>query len=378
MKILVLKCNTGEGHNSVAAAIQESARENGDVCDITDALSFLSERASEFICSWHVRLYRYAPKFYGSGYRLAEAHPSAFDPSSPVYKFLASGTGKLRAYIHAGGYDCVVCPHVIPSLMLTVMLSERPEPELVTCNIATDYTCSPMTGESGLDRYFVPDGSVVPEFVSAGVPENRIVVIDGIPVRREFYKKTEKKAARRALGIPEDGAHLLMMFGSMGCGPMQRLTELLDAAMPAGACATVVCGTNQELEHRLGRQYAGSGRIRVMGYAENVSGLMDSADLFLTKPGGISTSEAAVKGLPMALMDTVSACEEYNMRLFCARGGAVTADTPEELAYICRRLLEDPGKLKKMSKALMRRDNAADQVCRALREARREQEGTGT
>ena len=77
----------------------------------------------------------------------------------------------------------VVCPHVIPSLMLTVMLSEQPEPGL-TCNIATDYTCSPMTGESGLDRYFVPDGSVVPEFVSAGVPENRIVVIDGIPVRR--------------------------------------------------------------------------------------------------------------------------------------------------------------------------------------------------
>ena len=86
----------------------------------------------------------------------------------------------------------------------------------------------------------------------------------------------------------------------------------------------MVCGTNQELKHRLGKQYAGSGRIRVMGYAENVSGLMDSADLFLTKPGGISTSEAAVKVCHGAYGHGVR-LRGIQHAPFCARGGAVTA-----------------------------------------------------
>ena len=79
-----------------------------------------------------------------------------------------------------------------------------------------------------------------------------------------------------------------------------------------------------------------------------------------------ASSRLSVKRLPMALMDTVGSCEGYNLRLFCASGGAVTADTPEELAGICRELLYDPKALSDMSAALGRRENSADQVCRRL------------
>lgn len=78
---------------------------------------------------------------------------------------------------------------------------------------------------------------------------------------------------------------------------------------------------------------------------------MDSADLYMTKPGGISTTEAASKRLPMVLVNAVAGCETYNMRYFIHLGAAATADTPEELAGLALALLTDPAELRRMSDA---------------------------
>ena len=91
---------------------------------------------------------------------------------------------------------------------------------------------------------------------------------------------------------------------------------------------------------------------------------MDSADLCLMKPGGLSVTEAAVKNLPMAFINAVAGCEQYNIEYFAKRGGAVSSDSPEELADQCIRLLQSEGKLKEMEKALRkyRRTEGAKQI----------------
>ena len=93
---------------------------------------------------------------------------------------------------------------------------------------------------------------------------------------------------------------------------------------------------------------------------------MDSADLFITKPGGLSTAEASVKGLPMILDNAVSGCEQYNLEFFCRVGAAVTADDETEIARLCVELLGNEELLEKMSKALVRTENAAEQIAAAL------------
>ena len=79
---------------------------------------------------------------------------------------------------------------------------------------------------------------------------------------------------------------------------------------------------------------------------------MQSADLFLTKPGGLSSTEAAAAGVPMVLIDAVAGCEEHNLDFFLKLGGAVTAETPEELASLALSLLADESRLTEMSSAL--------------------------
>ena len=104
----------------------------------------------------------------------------------------------------------------------------------------------------------------------------------------------------------------------------------------------------------------------------NVPLLMHSADLFLTKPGGLSTSEAAACGTPMVLINTVAGCEAHNLDFFIKSGIAVTAETPKMLADTAMALLADPARLQQMGHALNRHDQGTPvEIIRSL--LRREQ-----
>ncbi len=368
MKALILTCSTGEGHNSVAAAVREAFTEHGASCDVADALGFLSEKASEAICRWHTRLYRHMPSAWRVSYHLLEQHPSTGEERNLLANILALGTEKLHALIAREDYDCLVCPHVFSALMVTRLRSLHPELALGSSFIATDYTCSPFVENCRMDCYFVPSPRAAEECVQAGVPEERVEVIPGVPVRRAFYQRVDKTEARRCLGLPESGKLVLAMCGSMGCGHLDELAERLAYRLPEGDALAVVCGTYTHLQKKLEREFADRPDVFIWGYRDDIPLLMDSADLFLTKAGGVSTSEAAVKGLPMVLVDAISACEGPNLRHFCATGGAVTAPDPEALTELCLRLLADGGQLEKMRAALLQERSAAEAVWSHLAE----------
>ena len=353
MRTLILSCNTGEGHNSCAKAIQETYAAHDETCDIVDALQFISKRASQFISDWHSRIYRHAPKLYKAGYHTAEERTSVFREGTTVYRYLTSGSEKLYHFILNGGSDNIICTHVFPALALTAMLKHHPMP-LVTSFVSTDYTCSPSVENSELDYYFIPDISLTEEFVQCGVPREKLID-SGMPVKQAFYLNTDKAAAKAELGLPVDHQHLLVMCGSIGCGPIKELTEDLLIRLTSEQELTIVCGANEELFAKLERHFAHDPRIHIHGMVDYVPLLIHSADLFLTKPGGLSTSEAAACGVPMLLMDTVAGCEGHNLNFFLRQGIAVTADTPKHLADLAAALLADPEQLQKMARAARHR-----------------------
>ena len=350
MRALILTCNTGGGHNACAKALQQYYLDMGDSCDIADALSFVSEKFSRFMSWGHSTMYRRIPGLFKWGYGFTERHPSTLEENGYAGRLFAMGTEKLYGFIVNGGYENVICTHVFSALLAGNVIRNY-SLKIKTCFVATDYTCSPGTSASGLDYYFIPDESLTDEFVSQGIPKEKIIA-SGIPVKKEFYNKVSKPDAKSKFGIMEDGSHLVMMCGSMGCGPMEELAEALSAKLSDRRELSIVCGTNEKLREELSERYRFHPFIHVLGYVENMSLLLDSADLLLTKPGGLSTTEAAVKALPMVLVNAVAGCEEYNMNFFLGKGGASTADSTEKLAELCRTLMDTPGNLLEMSKSL--------------------------
>ena len=373
MKAVILTCNTGGGHNSTSAAIKEVFDKNNVECEIADTLAFLSERTSRFISNWHSRIYRYIPKAFTKGYTFAEDHPGMFENKrSGVYKLLTSGGDKMYDYIVSNGFDTVICCHVFASLILSDILKKR-HLNVQTCFVSTDYTCSPSTAPD-LDMYFIPDDSISPEYEAFGIPKERIYGT-GLPVRQKFLAVADKEEAKKELSITAP-RHVLVMCGSMGCGPIQELTEALLNTVDGDTLITVVCGTNKRLYNQLSKEFRDEANVDIKGYISNIAELMDTADLFLTKPGGISVSEAAAKKLPMVFVDAVAGCEEYNLHYYIERNMAVTADTPEELARLCGELLSDEAKLDEMKANMYKygKEDPAETIFRLLKSesARRE------
>lgn len=350
MNVLILSCNTGEGHNSCAAALAEECAAQGIPCVTEDALRFLSPAASRFISGWHVRLYRHAPGLFRVGYRVAEEHPAQFHEDSTLYRYFAQGAEKLSGFLAGSAYDTVICTHPFAALMLSEVLKTHAM-NLKTCFIATDYTCSPSVKDSALDRYFIPAASLSGDFLGGGVTNERLHAC-GIPVRRMFRAPGRKEDAKRALGIPPEHRHLVMMCGSMGCGPITSIARRIAWHLSADEELTIVCGTNTRLYRRLCFLFDRAANIHVRAYVKDMALLMDSADLYLTKPGGISVTEAASMRLPMVFIDAVAGCETYNRDFFLRAGGAVSGNSPTEIARTSLKLLGDEAALEKMGDAL--------------------------
>ena len=350
MKTLILSCNTGEGHNSCAKAIKEYYDSVGEVCEIKDGLEFISPKVSRFISWGHSYVYRHLPWLFKFGYGYTEKHPAVFHDDSGIYKFMTQGSERMYQYISGADYDAVICVHVFTALMLTDMLKKHPM-KLATCFVSTDYTCSPSTKDSNLDYYFIPASEFATDFECKTITEDKLIP-SGIPVRQMFYIPCAAEEAKESVDVKAAHKHLLMMCGSMGCGPMKKLLHKLSEMLPQNWELTVICGNNHKLTDKLGKKYENTKGVHIRGFVKDMGTMMDSADLYLTKPGGISVTEAYTKKLPMVFIDAVAGCEEYNRIHFIRKGGAKTGATVNELTEVCLTLMNNEPKRNKMKSQL--------------------------
>ncbi len=360
--VLILSCSTGQGHNSCAQAVKEYFGIQGVKCEILDALTFVGKKFARFMAWGHSFMYRYLPGLFRWGYRYSQNHPGILKEGSVIYRILTTGAKQMREYLIREQIDTVICTHSFAAMILTHMQKKEPLP-LRTAFIVTDYTCYPGMEAIDVQRYFIPSDCLMEEFSRYGIPRERMIAA-GIPVCQSFHKCIEKEDAKRLLNIHVDNKHLLMMCGSMGCGPMEKLLKHIAAHLPKQTEVSVICGTNQLLQRKLKRIYRKLENIHIIGYTNQMSLYMDSADICLTKPGGISVTEAALKHLPMAFVNAVAGCEQYNTEFFVNMGAAVTDHTLRGLAQKSLYLLNATDKRKQMECVLERycRNNGAEMV----------------
>lgn len=360
MRILLLSANTGEGHNSTSRAIMDVLEARGISCDMRDSLAFLSPKFSKFICNWHARIYKYAPRLWDASYGMMERSGGYTDDATPIYELLSLGANKLWKMLREGDYDAVICVHPFSGIMMTEV--RRLWHYSVPCYfVATDYTCSPTVEQCRLDGYFIPHPEVAAEFIRAGLNASDLHSM-GIPVRQIFYRSAEKTAMRKQLELPENGKVVLLMCGSMGCGPIRRLVKTLADALPKDACLVAVCGNNEKLYEALSETDAPN--LRVLGYTKNISDYMDAADVLVTKPGGLSTTEAANKHLPTVLINAIGGCESRNFDFFLSHGFAVGSSDVDDVVRQTVLLTENDAMREKMTAALQAhfRRNSAQEI----------------
>ncbi len=337
MRILLLSANTGEGHNSCAKAVMEVLEAEKVQCDLEDALACLSPGFSKFVCDWHSRIYKYGGKIFDVGYRFFEFTANPYD-FNPLYELLSLGAGKLRDLIMERDYDAVVCTHPFSATMVSEVRRSW-NLELPCFFVATDYTCSPTVEQCCLDLYFIPAPELTEEFVRAGISEQRLAP-SGIPVRQAFYQTGNRAQLRDKLALPQENTVILLMGGSMGCGPIRKVAEGILSRVPENVTMVCICGRNEKLFEELSS--VEDPRMRVQGFTANMDEFMEAADFIITKPGGLSSTEAANKHLPLVFINTVGGCESRNFDFYVRQGYALGSDDPEKVVEDAVRLTLEP------------------------------------
>lgn len=368
MKALILSCNTGQGHNTAGRALLEAFTLRGIEAQICDTLTFGGPRTSDVVSGSYVKITQRNPHMFGRLYRAGELISSP-RLRSPVYYANALYAGKLLRFITDNGFDVVLCPHLFPAEALSWLRrrSDSPLQNVRIYGVATDYTCTPFWEETAVDRFFIPHAALRSEYEKKGFAPD-LLMETGIPVSRAFRKKTDKAEARRLLGMEMDMTTFLVMSGSMGFGDVPDITAELLKLGGSKVRIKVLAGHNNDLKTALHARFAGDARVSAIDYTTQVSLYMDACDVLLTKPGGLSSTEAAVKNVPTVHTSPIPGCETVNARFFGVFGMAMPTVTPRESAEAALLLASDKD-LRERQLASQREQinpNAADDILDAL------------
>jgi len=216
--------------------------------------------------------------------------------------------------------DAVVATHPFPG-GAAAYLRQTGDLNVPVFMVLTDFVPHPFWIHAGVDHYFVASANAAHRMIVLGVEPKRISVT-GIPVRSGYAKPSpsiQRATPRR----------VLLMGGGLGLGPIVTCAESLASLPYHDLKVTIVCGTNQHLYQEIANRFGKDPRFTVLGFVSDMATQMLQADLLVTKPGGITCSEALAIQLPLLLLRPLPGQEEENLTQLLDAGVAELADEPD-------------------------------------------------
>lgn len=313
----------------------------------------------------YMSVIRHTPKVWDYLYD----NPKVFKRSANLRKFLyKSSHKKLGKLLEEYPADTVVCSQAFPCAMVADYKMKN-NLGFKIIGVLTDWAPHSYWINDGVDYYVVPSEDTRERFISKGVPAEKIRVY-GIPIRDNFARQLDKSQLRKKLGLELDIPTVLLMGGGQGLGPIKEsVKHLMRAEKPVQMI--VVAGANQKLFKWLQKNAPSAPhKIVFYDYANHIDELMDAADLIVTKPGGMTTSECLAKGLPMVIVNPLPGQEARNTDFLLEKGIGIYVHDVRDLAEEVEMLLNSPSKLKAMARAAREhgKPHAADDISQLIKE----------
>lgn len=322
METLILSCSTGGGHNAAGYAVKEELERRGHSVTMLDPYSLVGKQVDKKVGNTYIRMAQKTPRFFGFVYRLGNGY-RRLPVHSPVYCVNQAMCDTMERFLNEHHFDVIIMPHVFPGEILTYMKNKGiaiPK----TIFIATDYTCIPFTEEIQCDYYITPSPLLNDEFIRRGIAAEKLVSA-GIPVKQEFGMDISCEEAKKRLGLDEAKHYLLLSGGSIGAGKIKNAICILEQylAKHPDYHLIVICGNNEQLLCDLQKKYEGSRNITLLASTEQMALYLKACDAFLSKPGGLSSTEAAVAGIFLIHITPIPGCENKNMEFFGTHGMSI-------------------------------------------------------
>ncbi|MBZ5552257.1 MAG: glycosyltransferase [Acidobacteriia bacterium] len=341
-RILILTLSFGTGHVVASEAIAQAIR--------------LLDRAAEVrtidciqLATWWFRaayvwtywmMIRFAPSLW---IRLFRARQTRMHQQTAPGWIFRLGCRRVFQQIRAWKPDVLVATEV-GACEIASLAKRHQGLTIPLLAVATDHESEPVWLKEEVDQYFVPTPGVAEQLNRWGVDRQKISV-SGIPVHSKFFRGTADGEIRDKLKFPNDRPLVLIMGGGMGPLRMDQIVRELST-LPRALSFVAVTGLNAKMQKRLGQlksQMPPDKSLTIHGWVENVDELMRAADVLVTKPGGITLTEACSVGVPMVCVNPIPGPEQTHCRLIEEEHLGVVARSVNE---VCAKVEEiiDGGK----------------------------------
>jgi processive 1,2-diacylglycerol beta-glucosyltransferase len=234
--------------------------------------------------------------------------------------------------------------------------------------VTTDFETHRNWAVQPCEHFFTATDEAGPYLEFFGVPAGTWTTT-GIPVHPVFSEPKDPRDCRARQGLAGDRPVILLLAGGHGAGPIEGpYRALLDVETPLEV--VVVTGHNELARKNLeGIQPPARHRVHVLGYTTQMDELLAAADLVVTKPGGLTVSEALARGAGLVVVNPIPGQEERNSDFLLENGAAIKANHLPTLGRKLTALLADPGRLARLkanARRLARPRAAFDIAARSL------------
>lgn len=371
-RILVLSASAGAGHLRAAQAVELAIKQvmPDAIVRNVDVLTLTTATFRKLYGEAYLDLVNKAPHVLGYFYDLLDQPSRSGRNRSDRFRLLLQKLNmrKFIRFLREEPWDLVINTHFLPAEIIA-WLRRKKQIAVPQVTVTTDFETHRLWVNLPCERYFAATDEGARYLQHWGVPADTTSVT-GIPIHLAFAEAKDRASCLKRQGLIGDRPIVLQVAGGFGVGPVATIyQQLLSIERPLEL--VVVAGRNEAARKQLSSISAPSRhRSKVLGFTDQIDELMACADIIVSKPGGLTTSEALARGLAMVVVNPIPGQESRNSDYLLENGAAIKVNNLATLGYKVAGLfdpLEKLVRLRESAKRLGRPRAAFDVVHESLK-----------
>jgi processive 1,2-diacylglycerol beta-glucosyltransferase len=374
-RVLILSASVGTGHLRAAEAVELALRQTAPDAFVQniDVLTLTNAIFRRIYGRMYIDLVNHLPHFLGHMYDWMDKPRRPKYPPDRFRLILENlNLGKLLKLLKRQDWDVIVNTHFLPAELIAALRKKRliHTPQIT---VTTDLDTHRMWVNQPCEKYTTATEEGAAYLHSYGVPAEHTVVT-GIPVHPVFAEPKTPAECRSLHGLDDDRPVILQLAGGFGVGPVANLFEAI-CSIKTPIQVVAVAGKNPRAKKLLDAvSVPRRHRAVIFGFTDRIDELMGAADIVVSKPGGLTTSETLSRGAAMAIVNPIPGQEIRNSDWLLENSAAIKINNVPTAGMKLEALLSDPRRLAELKANSLRlgRPRAAFDVAElALEMARR-------
>ena len=373
MKILIFYASYGGGHLSAAKSIKQYLDENyiDTETKLVDCVEYINKGLNTITTFAYKEMAKKAPWAWGEIYDHSQKGAMSHI-SSGANKFMSIKLNKLFEEFNP---DIVISTHPFASQM-TACLKEKGKTNCILASVMTDFASHDqwLVGSKYIDHIFVSHEGMKKDIISKGIPAKKVHAT-GIPLSNRFLEHFDRKEIKSSFDLDYNKKTILFFGGGeFGLGKEKTL-KILKAFIDNihdEYQIIAISGKNEKMQEKFEELVGNNPNVQVYGYTNEVPELMSISDIVVTKPGGLTITEALASGLPIVVINPIPGQEVENAEFLEKKGVAIWIRKTENPNDAVKDLLENPEQIKhmKIRSKLMAKKNSTKDICRIIMDSK--------